>query len=73
MAKKRQRKKYVSIKLPCCGSAYPLDENGCHKLPDYTPEYLKAHGAKLFKILFEKVPSKVYAEVLRKIRELENI
>jgi len=71
--RKHPRKRYVSVKLPRCGNAYPLDENGCHKLPNYTPEYLKKHGEKLFKILVEKVPSKVYAEVLRLMRELENI
>jgi len=71
--KRRQKKKYVSIKLPCSGDAYPLDENGCRKLPDYTPEYLRKHGKKLFKILVEQVPSKVYAEVLRLMRDLENL
>lgn len=70
---KRQRKKYVSVKLPCSSEAYPLDENGCRKLPNYTPEYLKKHGRKLFKILLEQVPSKVYSELLRLMRDLENI
>jgi len=70
---KYQRKKYVSVKLPVCGNAYPLDSDGCHKLPNYTPEYLKKHGQKLFKILLEKVPSKVYSELLRLMRELEKI
>lgn len=73
MKTKKQRKKYVSVKLPAHGRSYPLDTFGCHKLPDYTAEYLKKHGQKLFKILTTKVPSKVYSEVLKLIRELEKI
>lgn len=70
---KHQKKKYVSIKLPAYGDAYPLDGNGCRKLPNYTPEYLSKHGKKLFKIILEQVPSKVYSELLRLMREHENI
>ena len=68
-----QKKKYVSIKLPACSNAYPLDEHGCRKLPNYTPEYLRKHGKKLFKVLLEQVPSTVYSELLKCIRELEKI
>lgn len=70
---KKQKKKYISVKLPACDSEYPLDDNGCRKLPDYTPEYLAKHGRKLFKILLEKVPSKLYSELLKCMREQEKI
>ncbi len=70
---KFQKKKYVAVKLPASFSAYPLDSDGCKKLPNYTPEYLKKHGEKLFKILLEQVPSKVYSELLRLMREHEKI
>jgi hypothetical protein len=66
-----QNKKYISVKLPACGNEYPLDANGCRKLPDYTPEYLEKHGRKLFKILLERVPSKVYSELLKCMRDHE--
>lgn len=71
MAKKKI--KYVSIKLPACGTVYPLDEFGCRQLPDYNAEYLKKHGRKLFKVLFDKVPGTVYTELLRLIKEKENL
>ena len=70
---RKQKKKYVLIKLPACSDVYPVDKHGCVKLPNYTPEYLKKHGQKLFRVLFEKVPSKVYSELLKLIREHENI
>lgn len=69
---KKRRVKYVSIKLPACGKAYPLDNFGCRKLPDYDADYLKKHGKKLFEILLHKVPANVYSEVVRCIREREN-
>lgn len=65
--------KYVSIKLPACGTIYPLDQFGCRKLPNYNTEYLKKHGKKLFEILFNKVPNTVYSELLRLIRDKEKI
>jgi len=71
--KNGQKKKYVSVKLPACGTVYPLDKYGCRKLPNYTPEYLKKHGRKLFKILLEQVPSNVYSELLKCMRETEKI
>ncbi len=70
---KYQKKKYVSVKLPAAGNAYPLDSDGCRELPNYTADYLKKHGEKLFKIILEKVPSKVYSELLRLMRAHENI
>ena len=70
---KCQKIKYISVKLPACGKAYPLDKHGCKKLPNYTPDYLKKQGEKLFDILLNKVPSKVYSQLLKKMRELENI
>ena len=66
----RKRKiKYISIKLPACNNAYPLDKYGCHKMPAYTPQYLKKHGRKLFYILMNKVPSSVYSELTRCIKK----
>lgn len=69
--KKKQPVKYVSIKLPASAVGYPCDEMGCRKLPEYTPDYLKRHGRKLFKILFNSVPSTVYGELIKCIREQE--
>lgn len=69
--KKKQKTKYVSVKLPACGSSYPLDSFGCRKHPHYSPEYLKKHGRKLFDILFNRVPSTVYSELIRCIKEQE--
>jgi len=69
---KNARKKYVSIKLPACVDAYPIDRLGHRKLPGYSQDYLKKHGQKLFKVLFEQVPSVVYQELIRCIKAAEN-
>lgn len=69
MSQKKQRKQYVSVKLPACAQLYPLDKNGCRKLPNYDKEYLQKHGRKLFDILFNRVPSTVYSELIRCIKE----
>lgn len=68
---KHRRTKYVSLKLPACGTAYPLDRFGCRKLPNYTRDYLKKHGRKLFDILMNKVPADLYSELVRCIRAKE--
>ena len=68
---KKQRIKYISVKLPACGDYYPLNTLGCRKMPDYTREYLKNHGRKLFDILMNKVPANVYSELVRLIKEKE--
>jgi hypothetical protein len=68
---RKRRIKYVSLKLPACGTAYPLDRFGCRKLPPYNADYLKKHGKKLFDILMHKVPATVYSELVRCIREKE--
>jgi len=70
---KKHKKKYISVKLPACGKAYPIDRQGCRKLPNYTSEYLRKHGKKLFNILLHQVPSLVYQELVKQIREKENI
>jgi hypothetical protein len=71
---KRKRKvKYVSIKLPVCGSEYPLDSHGCFMMPNYTPEYLKKHGKKLFDFLMNRVPATTYSELVRCIKECEKL
>jgi hypothetical protein len=67
------KKRYVSVKLPADHKAYPIDRMGHIKLPNYTVEYLKKHGQKLFNILFNHVPADVYSEVVRLIKETENI
>ena len=70
----RKRKiKYVSIKLPACGNAYPLDKFGCRKLPNYSPEYLKKHGRKLFEILMNEVPASLYSELVHCIKQKERL
>jgi len=69
----RQKKKYISVKLPMCGNAYPLDSDGCHKLPNYTQDYLKKRGDMLFDILLNQVPSTVYSQLLKRVREIEHI
>ena len=69
--KNNTKKKYISIKLPADYSKYPYDRNGCNKLPNYTTEYLKKHGRKLFYILYNKVPSPVYVELVKCIKEVE--
>jgi len=63
--------KFVSIKLPACGTAYPLDAFGCRKLPNYTPEYLRKHAMKLHKILRNKVPGTLYSELLKQMKSEE--
>jgi hypothetical protein len=70
---RKQKIKYVSVKLPACGNAYPLDKLGCRKLPDYSPDYLKKHGRKLFEILLNEVPSTVYSELVRCIKQKEKL
>lgn len=69
--KKRQPVEYVSVKIPASILAYPCDEMGCRQLPNYTPDYLKRHGRKLFRILLNNVPSTVYGELIKCIREQE--
>ncbi len=69
---KYAKKKYVSIKLPADQSAYPVDKMGHQKLPNYTTEYLKKHGRKLFHVLFNKVAAPVYSELVKRIKEVEN-
>jgi hypothetical protein len=71
--KRKQKIKYVSVKLPACGTAYPLDRFGCRKLPNYTPEYLKKHGRKLFNTLLNEVPAALYSELLRCIKQKEKL
>ena len=68
MRNRRQRVKFVSIKLPACGTAYPLDAFGCRKLPNYTAEYLRNHARKLHKILRDKVPGTLYSELLKQMK-----
>ena len=68
---KKQRVKYVSVKLPACDTAYPLDKHGCRKLPSYTPKYLKQHAKKLFDILMNDVPATLYSELVRIIKQKE--
>ena len=70
---KHVRKRYVSVKLPADHAAYPVDRMGHQKLPNYTPEYLKKHGRKLFHILFHKVAAPVYSELIRCIKEVEDL
>lgn len=72
MAKKKKQKiKYISIKLPLSIRAYPCNETGCQQLPEYTIEYLRRHGRKLFNVLLNKVPATVYSELIKCIREQE--
>lgn len=66
---KKQRIKYISIKLPACSVAYPLDEIGNRNLPNYTPSYLKNNAKKLVEILINKVPSTIYSEVITLIKD----
>ena len=65
--------RYVSIKLPACWREYPLDNNGCRKIPEYTTAYLEKHGRKVFKALINDTPATVYSEVLRCFREKEKL
>ena len=69
--KRKQKIRYVSIKLPACGNAYPLDKLGCRKLPNYTREYLKKHARKLANILHTKVPPDVCSELMRFLEQKE--
>lgn len=71
--KKKRKIRYVSVKLPVCGSEYPLDAEGCHKIPGYTSEYLRKHGKKLFDLLMNRVPATTYSELVRCIKERENL
>jgi len=68
MKNRRQRVKFVSIKLPACGTAYPLDAFGCRKLPNYSAEYLRGHARKLHRILRDKVPGTLYGELVKCIK-----
>ncbi len=70
---KHSKKKYISIKLPAGVDFYPVDRLGHRKLPNYTSDYLKKHGRKLFEILFHQVPSTVYSELIRCIKANEKI
>jgi len=72
MGNRRQKIKFVSIKLPACGMAYPLDAFGCRKLPDYTADYLRKHAVKLHSILLNKVPGTLYSELVKCIKFEEN-
>ena len=47
-----------------CNNHYPMDKFGCYKLPDYTKEYLKKHGKKLFEILMNNVPATILSELI---------
>ena len=69
--RRKQKIRYVSIKLPACGNAYPLDKLGCRRLPDYTREYLKKHARKLANILHTKVPADVCSELIRILEQKE--
>jgi hypothetical protein len=66
------KKKYISIKLPASHESYPTDRIGHQQLPNYTTEYLKKHGRKLFEVLFTKVPASIYSELIKCIKEQEN-
>lgn len=71
MSRRRVKIKYVSFKLPACGTAYSLDKFGCRRLPDYTREYLKKHARKLANILHTKVPADVCSELIRILEQKE--
>lgn len=71
MKNNKQRIKYISVKLPASITSYPFNDVGSRKLPDYTPEYLRKHGRKLFNILLSDVPSTLYGELINCIREKE--
>jgi hypothetical protein len=70
--KRRQKTRYVSVKLPASSAAYPRDRLGNPRLPKYTKNYLRRHGKKIFNILFRKVPSTIYSELIECIREHDN-
>ena len=67
----RRKIRYVSVKLPRDSKAYPLDRVGNFILPNYSLDYLKKRGRKLFDILMNKVPAAIYSELIRCIRERE--
>lgn len=71
MNRHKHKVKYVSIKLPACGTAYPLDTFGCRKLPNYSAEYLRKHARKLHRILRDKVPGTLYSEIVKCIKAEE--
>ena len=71
--KKKNKIKYVSVKLPADSRAYALDSFGSPKLPDYTDAYLRKHGQKLFEILLNQVPASVYSELVKCIKKQENL
>jgi hypothetical protein len=70
---KRPKIKYVSIKLPADINAYPVDKSGSPKLPNYTSKYLRNYGRKLFNILLNKIPSSIYTELVRCIKQKEKL
>ena len=63
--------KFVSIKLPACGTAYPLDTFGCRKLPDYTTKYLRKRANILHYVLRNKVPGTLYSELIKLMKAEE--
>ncbi len=71
MSDRKQRIKFVSIKLPACGTAYPLDAFGCRKLPNYTVDYLKRRARILHNVLRHKVPGTLYSELLKIMKSEE--
>ena len=70
---KKQRIKYVSVKLPANSDAYPIDSFGSRRLPNYSSAYLKERGKKLFETLLIQVPATLYSEVVRCIKQQENL
>lgn len=73
MKKKKNPIRYISIKLPAAAPHYPMDETGVKNLPNYTPQYLKRHGAKLFKLLMNDVPSTLYGELVRLMKAAKEL
>lgn len=71
MRKRNHKVKFISIKLPACGSVYPFNTFGCRKIPDYSDEYLREHGRKLHRILWSKVPGRLYSELVKCIKDEE--
>ena len=71
MSQRNQRIKFISVKLPACGMAYPLDAFGCRKLPNYTTAYLRKRANILHNILRNKVPGTFYSELLKLMKAEE--
>ena len=58
---KNTKIKYISFKIPASISSYREEDT----VPlTYTEKYLKKHAKKLCDILYTKVPSTVYQEVI---------